>query len=136
VIMLALSAEAVPKLRLPGGKSGDSPVPVAAPIGDRPATVFPVAKRVIAPPACRLEGARLGSDVVPWPPHTRPAAGWASIDAALVEGMATVPRLGAESGSFDMRNMVWRLSWPRACGLRAGPSFAVDFRQSARLGSG
>lgn len=47
--------------------------------------------------------------------HVRPARAWVSIDAALADGVA--PRWSATlaSATFEVRRMVWRLSWPGRC---------------------
>ncbi len=45
----------------------------------------------------------------------RPAAGWISIDGPLLEGLG--PRLcaGVPGGTLEVRNLLWKLSWPARC---------------------
>ena len=45
----------------------------------------------------------------------RPADACVSIDASLVDGLGPRRCHDVSSGTFEVRGMVWRLSWPSAC---------------------
>jgi len=47
--------------------------------------------------------------------RVRPAAACISIDAPLVAGLPVRRSEAVPGGAFDVRGMVWRLTWPAAC---------------------
>jgi len=44
----------------------------------------------------------------------RPADSWISIDAPLVDGLTPRVCYDVDAGTFDVRGMLWQLSWPLA----------------------
>ena len=48
----------------------------------------------------------------------RPADVWVSIDAPFVEGLTPRECYDVPSGTFQVRRMLWRLSWPSSCRFR------------------
>ena len=47
--------------------------------------------------------------------HVRPARAELSIDVALAEGLTPRSCTALPSGTFEVRRMIWRLSWPLPC---------------------
>jgi hypothetical protein len=45
----------------------------------------------------------------------RPGDAWVSIDAALIGGLRPRRSHDVAAGTFEVRGMIWRLSWPSAC---------------------
>ena len=72
----------------------------------------------VLPALGRRADGRLVSSYFDWDftnAHVRPVDACVSIDASFLPGLRPGLHHDAPAGTFEVRDMIWRLSWPEPC---------------------